>query len=141
MIYDKIVEKRKVFNPNCRYVLRGVIFGLIVPITVFLIAGFFVNEEIKTCFPLLGLYVLIVGLFIFFGFKNYRLFIRNDFIIKKNGVWDVKHQIIEPHKIQAVTTRQFFWHKPSDVGHIILHTAGGDIYFIFANFSQINKQI
>lgn len=140
-IYDKIAEKGTVFNPNYRYVFRGVLFGLIVPILVFLIAGFFVNEEIKTYFPFIGLYVLIVGLLIYFGFKNYKLFVNDDFIIKKSGAWDVKHQIIEPHKIQAVTTRQFFWHKPSDVGHIILHTAGGDIYFNFANFSQINKQI
>lgn len=140
-IYDKIVEKGTVFNPNYRYVFRGVIFGLVVPILVFLIAGFFVNEEIKTYFPFIGLYVLIVGLLIYFGFKNYRLFVNDDFIIKKSGAWDVKHQIIEPHKIQAITTRQFFWHKPSDVGHIILHTAGGDVYFNFANFSQINKQI
>ena len=141
MIYDKIVEKGKVFNPNYRYVFRGVYFGLLFPISIFLIAGFFVNEEIKTFFPFIGLYVLIVGLLIFFGFKNYRLFVNDDFIIKKSGAWDVEHQIIEPHKIQAITTKQFFWHKSSDVGHVILHTAGGDVSFRFANFSEINRQI
>jgi len=141
VIYDKIVEKGMVFNPNYRYVLRGIYFGLLFPIAVVLILGFFVNEEIKTYFPFIGLYVLIVGLLIYFGFKNYRLFVNNDFIIKKSGAWDVEHQIIEPHKIQAITTKQFFWHKPSDVGHIILHTAGGDVSFRFANFSEINKQI
>ena len=141
VIYDKIVEKGMIFNPNYRYVLRGIYFGLLFPIAVVLILGFFVNEEIKTYFPFIGLYVLIVGLLIYFGFKNYRLFVNNDFIIKKSGAWDVEHQIIEPHKIQAITTKQFFWHKPSDVGHIILHTAGGDVSFRFANFSEINKQI
>ena len=53
----------------------------------------------------------------------------------------MEHQIIEPHKIQAITTKQFFWHKSSDVGHVILHTAGGDVSFRFANFSEINRQI
>ena len=140
-IYDKIVEKGNVFNPNYRYVFRGVIFGLLFPITVILFLGLFINDEIKIYFPFIGLYVLIVGLFIYFAFKNYRLFVNNDFIIKKSGAWDVKHEIIEPHKIQAITTRQFFWHKSSDVGHVIFHTAAGDVYFNFANFSEINRQI
>lgn len=115
--------------------------GLVFPILMVLILGFFVNEEVKAYFPLIGLYVLIVGLLIYFGFRNYRLFVNSDFIIKKRGAWDVEHQIIEPHKIQGITTKQFFWHKRSDVGHIILHTAGGDVSFRFANFSEINKQI
>lgn len=141
VIYDKTVEKGKVFNPNYRYVFRGIYFGLLFPIAIVLLIGFFINEEVKSYFPLIGLYVMIVGLLIYFGFRNYRLFVNSDFIIKKRGAWDVEHQIIEPHKIQAITTKQFFWHKRSDVGHIILHTAGGDLSFRFANFSEINKQI
>lgn len=141
VIYDKTIEKGKTFNPNYRYIFRGIYFGLIIPIVIVLFLGFFVNEEIKTYFPFIGLYVLVIGLLIYFGFKNYRLFVHSDFIIKKRGAWDVEHQIIEPHKIQGITTKQYFWHKRSGVGHIILHTAGGDLSFRFANFSQINKQI
>ncbi len=141
VIYDKIVEKGIVINPNYRYLLRGVYFGLILPVVVFVLFGLYINPELQSFFPLIGVYVLLAGLFIFFGFKNYRLFVSNDFIIKKSGAWDVSCQIIEPHKIQAISTRQFFWHKRADVGHIILHTAGGDVYFSFANFSQINNYI
>lgn len=141
LIYEKSVEKGAVINPNYRYVLRGIYLGVITPVFLFVLIGFFINPELQSFFPLIGLYVLIAGLFIFFGFKNYRLFISQDFVVKKNGAWDVKHQIIEPHKIQAISTRQFFWHKRSDVGHVVLHTAGGDIYFSFANFSQINNCI
>lgn len=141
VLYNKTVEKGKIFNPNYRYVFRGVYFGLVIPVTIVLILGFFVKEEIKMYFPFVGLYVLIVGLLIYFGFRNYRLFVNPDFIIKKRGAWDVEHQIIEPYKIQGITTKQYFWHKRSDVGHIILHTAGGDVSFRFAKFSEISKQI
>ncbi len=141
VIFDKIVEKGKVFNPNYRYVFRGIYLGIVFPVVIVLILGFFVNDQIKTYFPFIGLYVVIVGLLVYFSFRNYRLFVNADFIIKKSGAWDIEYQIIEPHKIQGITTKQFFWHKRSDVGHIILHTAGGDVSFRFANFSEINKQI
>src|SRR5690606_28725875 len=138
-IYDKTVEKGLVLNPNYRYVLKGVYFGLLLPVAVFLLTGFFINEELQSFFLLIPFYIVIALLFIYLGFKNYRLFVSNDFIIKKSGAWDIQHEITEPHKIQAITTQQFFWHKSSDVGHVILHTAGGNIRFRFANFTQINQ--
>jgi len=128
-------------NPNYRYVLKGIYFGLLLPVAVFLLAGFLINEELQSFFLLIPFYVVIALLFIYLGFKNYRLFVSDDFIIKKSGAWDVQYEIIEPHKIQAITTYQYFWHKPSDVGHVVLHTAGGNIRFRFANFSQINQKI
>lgn len=140
-IYDKVVEKGSVLNPNYRYVLKGIYFGLLLPVAVFLLAGFLINEELQSFFLLIPFYVVIALLFIYLGFKNYRLFVSDDFIIKKSGAWDVQYEIIEPHKIQAITTYQYFWHKPSDVGHVVLHTAGGNIRFRFANFSQINQKI
>jgi len=141
VIYDKAVEKGTVFNPNYRYVFKGVYFGLLVPVVAFLLAGFFINKELQSFFLLIPLYVVVALLFIYLGFKNYRLFVNDDFIIKKSGAWEVQHEIIEPHKIQAITTQQFLWHKRSDVGHVILHTAAGNIRFRFANFTQINQKI
>jgi putative membrane protein len=34
------------------------------------------------------------------------------------GAWDVDNEIIEPGKIQAITTSQLFWHKSVDIGSI-----------------------
>lgn len=140
-IYDKAVEKGEVLNPNYRYVLKGIYFGLLLPVAVFLLVGIFINPELQSFFLLIPFYVIVAVVFIYLGFKNYRLFVSDDFIIKKSGAWDVQHEIIEPHKIQAVTTQQFFWHKRSDVGHVVLHTAAGNIRFRFANFTQINQKI
>src|SRR5690606_18139432 len=42
VIYDKVVEKGSILNPNYRYVLKGIYFGLLLPVAVFLLAGFLI---------------------------------------------------------------------------------------------------
>jgi putative membrane protein len=74
---------------------------------------------------------------VYFSFRN-RLFINDDFIIRQSGAWDVDNEIIEPGKIQAITTSQLFWHKSVDIGSITIHTAGGNISFQLGNFTTIS---
>jgi len=140
-IYNKIIGKQTLFKPNYRFVLRGFYIGILVPISIFVVFSFFASQKLNFYFIFIILYVVIVSLFVYFSYLNHRLFVGSDFIVKKSGAWDVEHQILESYKIQAITTKQYFWHKRSDIGHIVLHTASGNIYFKFANFSQINRQI
>jgi putative membrane protein len=67
-------------------------------------------------------YVLFRGI-VYFSFRNNRLFINDDFIIRQSGAWDVDNEIIEPGKIQAITTSQLFWHKSVDIGSITIQLA------------------
>jgi hypothetical protein len=46
------------------------------------------------------------------------------------------NDIIEPSKIQAITTSQPFWHKKVNIGSITLHTAGGNIVSIRELFNS-----
>ncbi|HUH50609.1 MAG TPA: PH domain-containing protein [Flavobacterium sp.] len=141
MIFDRAMAKGEVVKPNFRYVFKKVYLSILLPVTIFLLAGLFINKELQAFFPLIGVYILALSLFIYFEFKHYKLFVNRDFIIKKEGAWDIEHKIIEPYKIQAITAKQYFWNKRHNVGHIILHTAAGDLRFNFANFTQINAQI
>jgi putative membrane protein len=77
----------------------------------------------------------------FFIFRNNRLYVNDDFIIKQSGAWDIKNEIIEPGKIQAITTSQLFWHKTADIGSVTLHTAGGNIAFQLGNYSKIKEYV
>jgi putative membrane protein len=90
---------------------------------------------------LLPIYIVLVGLVQFFRFKNNRLFIDDHFIIKQSGAWDISNEIIEPTKIQAITTSQLFWHKNLNIGSITLHTAGGTISFQLGNFTTIKQYV
>ena len=69
------------------------------------------------------------------------MFITDDFIIKQSGAWDISNEIIEPSKIQAISTSQLFWHKNINIGSITLHTAGGAIAFQLGNYIQLKEYI
>lgn len=140
IILGRIPEKGNSYAPNFRYLIFRIFFGIIIPAVIFIIFSMEALADV-TYFPFVLAYLILVGFMIYFGYKNYRLFSNNDFIIKKHGAWDVEHEIIEPHKIQAITTTQYFWHKSSDVGHLTLHTAAGDVGFHFGNFTEIKQLV
>ena len=140
IILGRIPEKGNSYAPNFRYLIFRIFFGIIIPAVIFIIFSMEALADV-TYFPFVLAYLILVGFMIYFGYKNYRLFSNNDFIIIKHGAWDVEHEIIEPHKIQAITTTQYFWHKSSDVGHLTLHTAAGDVGFHFGNFTEIKQLV
>jgi len=82
-----------------------------------------------------------MGVILLFSYKNYRLFVSDDFIMKQSGAWDIDREIIEPYKIQAVKTHQFFWQKWTDIGSVVLYTAGGRISFSTTNYTAIKKEV
>lgn len=59
--------------------------------------------------------------------------------MKRHGIWDIDHQILLPHKIQAITIKQMLWHKAANIGHITCHTAAGDISFKFGNYDTLKN--
>lgn len=140
-ILNKLPVPEQIIQPNYRYLIKGVMMGVVFPVLVVLLIGLFVVEEVQFYFPFLIVYVLFVALLLFFKFKNYRLLLSRDSIMIKSKAWDVEHQIVEPFKIQGVTTKQYFWHKKSDVVHLTIHTAGGDLNFNFANYSLVKPWI
>jgi putative membrane protein len=48
---------------------------------------------------------------------------------------------VEPYKIQAITTQQFFWQKTTNIGSVTLSTAGGNISFTTGNYSEIKSLV
>jgi putative membrane protein len=106
---------------------------------------YFLRDHVVSQFPTLDIlavfYVVFVGIIQFFKYRNNRLFINNHFIIKQSGAWDISNEIIEPSKIQAVTTSQLFWHKNLNIGSITLHTAGGNIAFQLGDYIKIKQYV
>ncbi|HEU4496710.1 MAG TPA: PH domain-containing protein [Flavobacterium sp.] len=140
IIFGKLPEKGISLKPNRRFLIFKVLFRIMLPALICaLLLSSAAVENLEFYLPLFFVYLILAGTMLYFGYKNYRLYASPDFIIKKHGAWDVEHEIIEPHKIQAITARQFFWHKKADVGHLVLHTAAGDSHFKFGNFAEIKK--
>lgn len=137
-VLNKDIVKGKILRPNIRKVMGSIAFLVLIPLAV--IAIIMINTSIPMMvFYIAPFYLFLVGVIIYFSYRHYRLYINDDFIIKQSGIWDIKTEIIEPYKIQAVSLKQKIWHKRSNIAHITLHTAGGDLSFRFADYTELKK--
>ncbi|WP_333810147.1 PH domain-containing protein [Flavobacterium sp.] len=142
LLLGQLPQKGTMFLPNWRKLAVNTFFLLVVPILITLFLNYqteFVTWNdwlIYTSF--FSIFALIM---LWFSFKNYRLFVSNDFIIKQNGAWDIDTTIIEPYKIQAIETQQFFWQKATNIGSVTLSTAGGTVSFTTGNYSEIKQLV
>ena len=141
LLFQKIPEKGVMLQPNFRKLGFSVFLTIGLPLIGFLSFGNWIEPAIFEFSYLVPVYIILIGLIQFFKFKNNRLFVNDHFIIKQSGAWDISNEIIEPSKIQAITTSQLFWHKKIDIGSIILHTAGGSIAFQLGNFTKIKQYV
>ena len=126
--------------PNYRKLVFAIFLIIVLPLCAFVIVANSIQEVMEFAW-VTPIYVTFVGLILYFGFRNYRLFISDDFIIKQSGAWDISNEIIAIEKIQAITTSQLFWHKSADIGYLTLHTAGGNIGFQLGNYTTIKKYV
>jgi putative membrane protein len=141
MIYQQLPSKGISLLPNYRFIFLQVMIWIIIPFLISLWVGLSFYPPLRQYFILAVPYAITVGIMLYFEFKRHRIYVNQNFIIKRSGIWDVEHEIIEPHKIQAITAKQYFWHKKADVGHLILHTAAGVIHFKYGNYTQINRMV
>lgn len=142
LLLDKKPSFEKILYPNIRKLFIGMFFFVLLPVLI----GFGINEMAhrfsqNTIIVIILLYIFFMGVILLFSYKNYRLFISDDFIMKQSGAWDIDHEIIEPYKIQAVKTHQFFWQKRTDIGSVVLYTAGGRISFSTTNYTAIKNEV
>ena len=139
-LFSKVPEKGVMLKPNYRKLVFAFFLAIVVPLCCFYFAAS-VDHSISDYNWVAPIYTVFIGLILYFSFLNYRLFINDDFIIKQSGAWDIKNEIIEPQKIQAITTSQLFWHKSADIGYLTIHTAGGNVGFQLGDFTQIKHYV
>jgi putative membrane protein len=141
LIFSKIPEKGVMLKPNFRKLVFAVFLTIVLPLLCYYrVRSVVPNFDFHYDF-LVPVYVIFMGLIQYFKFRNSRLFINNEFIIRQSGAWDISNEIIEPNRIQAITTSQLFWHKKINIGSLTLHTAGGNIAFQLGEFSKIKQYV
>jgi len=141
LLFQKIPAKGIVLKPNYRKLVFSIFLSMLLPVVAFFAFAKYIQPLFFDYTYAVVLYLLFVGLIVYFGFQNNRLYINDDFIIKQSGAWDIDNRIIEPSKIQAITTSQLFWHKKANIGSIIIHTAGGNLTFQLGDFSTIKHYV
>lgn len=141
LLFQKIPEKGLMLKPNFRKLIFSIFLTIGLPLFAFMAIGCWFDSSIFDYSYLTPVYVVFIGLIQYFKFKNNRLFINSDFIIKQSGAWDVSNEIIEPSKIQAISISQLFWHKNLNIGSVTLHTAGGDLAFQLGDYTVIKQHV
>ncbi|RZJ31275.1 MAG: hypothetical protein EOO48_02580 [Flavobacterium sp.] len=140
LLLDTIPEKGAMLKPNFRKLGFSIFLTILLPLGVFFLVARWQPDLYE--FDYLALvYAILVLTVLCFGFRNYRLFISDRFIIKQSGAWDISNEIVEPGKIQAITMSQLFWHKRVDIVYLTLHTAGGNISFQLGNYTKIKQYV
>lgn len=140
LLFHQVPQKGYMMKPNFRKLGFSVFLIIVLPLIVFFSVANNVQELMKFAY-ITPYYVVFIGLILYFGYRNYRLFISEDFIIKQSGAWDISDEIIRKEKIQAITTSQLFWHKVADIGYLTLHTAAGNIGFQLGNYTKIKQYV
>ncbi|MCH8496229.1 MAG: PH domain-containing protein [Balneolales bacterium] len=133
-------EKQSYTNyirPNYRYLLKAMILGVVLPVGAFLSTAYFTELQWFEFWYFLLAYVAAVSIISYFRFSNSKLMIGEDFIAVQSGAWDVTQRIVKPYKLQGITIRQMAWHKRLDIGHVVLHTASGDVTFRYAPYAAV----
>jgi uncharacterized membrane protein YdbT with pleckstrin-like domain len=141
LLFLKVPEKGIMLKPNFRKLVFSLFLAIVLPLTGFFAFVKYIEPRFLEFAYIVPFYVFFVGCIVYFGFRNNRLFVNDNFIIKQSGAWDVDNKIIEPGKIQAITTSQLFWHKNADIGSITIHTAGGNIAFQLGDYSKIKEYV
>jgi putative membrane protein len=139
LLFGVLPERGVMLKPNWRKLGFSIFLSIIIPLTIaYALIPVEVQREFLWAYPT---YAILGLLILYFGYRNYRLFIHDRFIIKQSGAWDISNEIIEPHKIQALSVSQLFWHKSADIGYLTVHTAGGVLSFQLGNYTIIKQYV
>jgi putative membrane protein len=141
LLFKELPQKGEMLQPNFRKLVFSIFLLIIVPLSVYLGVGYWGDAAVLDYSAVAIFYSITVLVLLFFGFKNYRLFVNDHYIIKQSGAWDIDNEIIQLEKIQALTTSQLFWHKNINIGSLTLHTAGGNVTFQLGKFDRINQLV
>lgn len=142
LLLGQLPQKGTMYLPNWRKLAVNTFFFLLIPIAITLILNY--KTEFVTWtewFIYAASFCVFAGVMLWFSFKNYKLFVSEDFIIKQNGAWDIDTTVIEPYKIQAIETQQLFWQKATNIGSVTLSTAGGTVSFTTGNYTEIKQLV
>lgn len=140
-LLGKVPERGAILKPDFRKMLLPSFIFLVIPLLVYIGLAYTIMPQLQYAFLFVPVYVLFVGLLIYFNFRNSRLFTNNDFIIKQSGAWDVGNECFSPDKINTIKITQYFWHKRSNISTVSLYTAGDTVTFGLASHTRLKELV
>src|SRR5690606_34930520 len=137
VIYEQDATIPTDFQKPHRRVLLLKFFWLCIPALVAL-AFFYFSEMMHYAWIILPLFAFLYFL-IYCGYRNEKLYIQDDFIILKKGIWDVTTTYLQISKIQHIAVKQSYFQQKRHLGSLNLHTAAGTVMMYYYDFDQLQK--
>ncbi|TBX69943.1 hypothetical protein EZL74_05870 [Flavobacterium silvisoli] len=141
LLFNELPTQGLMVTPNFRKLVFSAFLSVFLPVLGYFLIGKYQDSRVYDFYGIAVFYCVLTAVLLWFGFRNYRLFINEKYIVKQSGAWDIENKIIEIHKIQAVSTSQLFWHKNLNIGSLTLHTAAGNLSFYLGNYTTINDYV
>lgn len=129
-LYGKPKENfEETFRPHRLMLIRRLVIILLPVVLSFIILKWYPYLD-GGLWAILALLFLIIGTaYQFKRFRSLQLIFTDDFLQKKQGVWNRREERFEMYKMQSVTIKQPLWYKRRDLFNLVFHTAGGDVTF------------
>ena len=119
----------QLFRPHRIMLLRR-FFIVLVPLVLSYLLFFWKEYMSFNLWVILAIGYLVFGiLYQIFRYKSLKLIFTEEFLQKKQGVWNKREESVEIYKMQGVTIKQPYWYKKRNLVNLQLHTAGGDVSF------------
>ncbi|MBA5793152.1 PH domain-containing protein [Flavobacterium sp. xlx-214] len=137
VIYSKDLDINKTFiKPHIRSLYLKLVAWAFV-FSLFFIALFIQKQYNYLLTPVLV--YLAIAVLLFVGYKNKKLYIENDFIVLKQGIWDVTTTYLDVSKVQQIMVSQSVFQKKRQLGSVTLSTAGGSISLNYYHYPTLQK--
>lgn len=137
VIYQSNLDiKSNAYKPHKRILLLKFLW-LCIPAFIGLMAFYF-SENISYSWIILPFFAVIY-LLIWCGYRNEKLYIENDFIVLKKGIWDISTTYLQVSKIQKVSIHQSYFQEGKHLGSLDLDTAAGTVTLFYYDFELIQK--
>lgn len=124
------------FRPSLRRVLVRVAYLLFAFLVVFSVAYFF---EIPSVMLISSLIFLVISLLIYIVYRNEKLFLTPNFVILKQGVWDIQTTYLQIDKVQQVKVKQSYFQKNKNIASLQLCTASDNLNLDFYDQNLIKN--
>ncbi len=125
------------FNPHRLMLFRRFLI-VVIPVAIsYLLLWWFAYMNFTFWVVIAIIFTVIGVLYQYKRFKSLKLIFTEEFLQKKQGVWNKREENFEIFKMQAVTVKQPIWYKRRNLINVRFHTAGGDMIFRAVNKTVI----
>lgn len=135
---NNLIDVKNGYKPHIR-VLAIKIAILCMPATITLIVLYFTDSLLFSwiILPFFSLGCLLI----YMGYKNEKMVFKDDFVILKNGIWDITTTYLPIDKIQKVSISQSYFQEKRQIGSLNLYTAAGIITLYYYDFNMLQLMV